>query len=168
MKSWMRVPWLLLCLPPLALHAKTGDRAAQIKTASTSTSANSGPNTKSVLTGNVRIVQGTMVASGDLAEIYTGADSQVSRVVLTGARAHLQQLDDQGHLMEADARRIDYDLATGRAVLTIDASAKKEAMGVATAPKIIYNVDDGTFSAEGTEAQPVHMTMYPAQKKRQP
>ena len=147
---------------------KTGDRTAQIKTESTSTDAAAGPNQKSLLSGNVRITQGTMVATGDQTEIYTGADSQVSRVVLTGARAHLEQMDDQGHLMEADARRIDYDLATGQAVLTGEASARKASMGVSTAPKILYNTDDGTFSAEGTESEPVHMTLYPAVRKTQP
>jgi len=121
-----------------------------------------------VLTGNVRIVQGSLVATGDLAEIYTGADSQVSRVVLTGGKAHIEQLDDQGHRMEADARRVDYDLVTSRAVLTGQASAKKESMGVTTAPKIIYNVADGTFSAEGSDEDPVHMTLYPRQPKPSP
>lgn len=159
---------LILCLLPMVALGKTGDRTAQIKTESTSSSATSGPNEKSVLSGNVRVTQGTMTATGDLAEIYTGQDSQVTRVVLTGARAHLEQMDDQGHLMEADARRIDYDLATGRAVLTGESSARKASMGVSTAPKIIYNTDDGTFSAEGTESEPVHMTLYPAIRKTQP
>jgi lipopolysaccharide transport protein LptA len=117
---------------------------------------------------NVRITQGTIVATGDQAEIYTGPDSQVTRVVLTGARAHLEQMDDQDHLMQADARRIDYDLATGQAVLTGEASARKAGMGVSTAPKILYNTDDGTFSAEGTEADPVHMTLYPSARKTKP
>jgi lipopolysaccharide export system protein LptA len=159
---------LLLCLLPLVAIGKTGDRTAQIKTESKSTDAAAGPNARSVLTGNVRITQGTMVVTGDQAEIYTGADSQVSRVVLTGARAHLQQLDDQDHLMEADARRIDYDLATGQAVLTGEASARKAGMGVSTAPKILYNTDNGTFSAEGTESDPVHMTLYPSARKTKP
>jgi lipopolysaccharide transport protein LptA len=67
--------------------------------------------------------------------------------------------------MEADARRIDYDLNTGRAVLTGQSTARKEGMGVATAPKIIYNVDDGTFSAEGNDSEPVHMMLYPRKQK---
>jgi lipopolysaccharide export system protein LptA len=164
-------PWglgVLVCLLPLLATGKSSDRSAPIQTSSTSTSSNAGPNTKSVLTGNVRIVQGTLVATGDLAEIYTGADSQVSRVVLTGGKAHIEQLDDQGHRMEADARRVDYDLVTSRAVLTGQASAKKESMGVTTAPKIIYNVADGTFNAEGSDGDPVHMTLYPRQPKPSP
>lgn len=160
-------PWalgILICLLPLLATGKSSDRSAPIQTSSTSTSSNAGPNTKSVLTGNVKIVQGTLVATGDQAEIYTGADSQVSRVVLTGGKAHIEQLDDQGHRMEADARRIDYDLVTSLAVLTGQASARKESMGVATAPKIIYHVNDGTFSAEGSDTDPVHMTLYPRQQ----
>jgi lipopolysaccharide export system protein LptA len=149
----------------LIATGKSSDRAAQIKTSSTSTSAMAGANAKSVLSGNVRIVQGTLIATGDQAEIYSGADAQVSRVVLIGSRAHLQQMDDQGHLMEADAHRIDYDLNTGRAVLTEQSSVHKEGMGVATAPKIIYNVDDGTFSAEGNESEPVRMMLYPRKQK---
>lgn len=157
-----------LCLIPFIAMGKSSDRSAPIHTSSTSTSSNAGPNTKSVLTGNVKIVQGTLVATGDQAEIYTGADSQVSRVVLTGNRAHIEQLDDQGHLMQADARRIDYDLVSSRAVLTGQSSARKEGMGEATAPKIIYNVDDGTFNAEGTDADPVHMTLYPRKQTSSP
>jgi lipopolysaccharide export system protein LptA len=155
---------VVLGLIPCIALGKSSDRSAPIQTSSTSTSSNAGPNTKSVLTGNVKIVQGTLVATGDQAEIYTGADSQVSRVVLTGGKAHIEQLDDQGHRMEADARRIDYDLVTSLAVLTGQASARKESMGIATAPKIIYNVNNGTFSAEGSDADPVHMTLYPRQQ----
>ena len=94
MKRQARMTGLLLCLLPLVAIGKTGDRTAQIKTESKSTDAAAGSDARSVLTGNVRITQGTMVATGDQAEIYTGPDSQVSRVVLAGARAHLQQLDD--------------------------------------------------------------------------
>lgn len=67
--------------------------------------------------------------------------------------------------MEADARQIDYDLTTGRAVLTGQSSAHKESFGTATAPTIIYNVDDGTFSAEGNDAEPVRMVLEPRKRK---
>jgi len=157
---------MLVCLIPLAVMAKSSDRTAQIKTSSTSTSVNAEANATSVLTGNVRIVQGTLLATGDRAVIYSGTDSQVSRVVLAGARAHLEQRDDLGQLMEADALRIDYDLTTGQAVLTGQASARKESMGTAAAPTIIYNVDTGTFSAEGSDADPVKMMLYPRQAKQ--
>lgn len=90
--------YMLAWLLPLAAMGKSSDRAAQITTSSTSSSADAGPNGKSVLTGNVRIVQGSLIATSDRADVYTGADSQVSRVVLVGARAHVQQVDDQGHL----------------------------------------------------------------------
>jgi lipopolysaccharide export system protein LptA len=144
---------------------KSSDRTAPITTSSTSSSADAGPNGKSVLNGSVRIVQGSLLATGDRADVYTGADSQVSRIVLVGARAHIQQTDDQGHLMEADARQIDYDLTTGRAVLTGQSSANKESFGTATAPTIIYNVNDGTFSAEGNDTEPVRMVLEPRKRK---
>jgi lipopolysaccharide export system protein LptA len=81
-----------------------------------------GPNTKSIVSGQVKIVQGTILVTGDTAELYAGPDSHIARVVVKGRKAHVEQKDDKGQLLKADADRVDYDLTTGRAVLTGSAS----------------------------------------------
>ncbi|HXP02025.1 MAG TPA: lipopolysaccharide transport periplasmic protein LptA [Luteibacter sp.] len=141
--------------------ARSNDRTQEVQVSGSSTSVINGPNTKSVVTGNVRIAQGTILVTGDLAELYSGADSHVTRVVVTGRKAHVEQQDDKGEWMKADADRIDYDLTAGLAVLTGSAQVIKGTSGTATAPKIIYHVDEATFQAEGDEHENVHMTLFP-------
>lgn len=148
-------------LLPVSALGKTGDRDEPVKVWSKSTSAFGGANTKSTLDGQVKIVQGSLTATGDHADLYAGAGSEIVRVVISGARAHIEQLDDKGQLMRADARCIDYNLTTGIAILTGESAVEKSALGSATGSKIIYNVDDGSFSATGTDTEPVHMVIQP-------
>ena len=44
--------------------------------------------------GNVLLTQGTLKATGVLATVYLDADNSVTRVVITGNQAHIEQLDD--------------------------------------------------------------------------
>jgi lipopolysaccharide export system protein LptA len=120
-----------------------------------------GPNTKSIVSGQVRIVQGTILVTGDTAELYAGPDSHIARVVVKGRKAHVEQQDDKGQLLKADADRVDYDLTTGRAVLTGSAQVVKAGSMTITAPKVIYNTDDSTCQAEGNEREDVHVTLLP-------
>lgn len=145
---------LLIMQPVLA---KQGDRNQPINSDQDSISGFYAPNTITTLTGHVVITQGTMKATGDLAKLYMDANQQVSRIVVTGKPAHIEQLDDDSRLMTGDAAQLDYDNVNEIAVLTGDAVVHQQGRGEAHADKITYNTQTYYATGEGN----VHMIMLP-------
>lgn len=161
-----RTRWgdLVLCAAlvlPFAAHAKTGDRNQPMTTSQASVNGFNAPNTTTTLTGNVVITQGSMKAKGDIAQLYLDADSQVSRIVMKGRPAHIQQLDDNNHLMTGEAPTLDYDNIHGIAVLQPSAVVTQEGMGEAHADKLTYNTQTAYFTGTGN----VSMTYVPRQRQ---
>lgn len=112
----------------------------------------------------VSIIQGTLKATGDYAKAYLDKDNNVTRVVLTGAPAHIQQLDDNGNLMEGNAATIDYDNVKGIAVLTGDAMVKQHGRGEAHGDKLTYNTGTSQMTGESNGDGLVHMIFQPRPK----
>lgn len=151
----------LASLLPLAAHGKTGDRNQPMNTSQVSVNGFNAPNTITTLTGNVVVTQGSMKASGDVAQVYLDGQSQVSRIVMKGRPAHIQQLDDNDHLMTGEAPTLDYDNIKGIAVLQPNAVVTQQGMGEAHADKLTYN----TNTAYVTGAGNVSMTYLPKQRQ---
>lgn len=123
------------------------------------------PNSISTLTGNVIITQGTLKLTGDLAKVYFDADENISRIVVTGKPAHVQQLDDSNNLMQGDAATLDYDNINSIAVLTGNASVKQQGRGEAHGDKLTYNTQTSEMTgSSGTDGR-VHMTFLPKNKQ---
>jgi lipopolysaccharide export system protein LptA len=95
--------------------------------------------------------------------IYTDADGTIDRVVLTGGRAHVEEIGDDGKLVNADAERIDYNVAKGFAVLTQNATISKVESGNASGDKITYDLNTGEMHAASSPGGLVHMTIVPKQ-----
>ncbi len=72
---------------------------------------------KAVLSGNVVIRQGSMLVQADVAEVEK-VDGRVRFVVLTGEPVHLEQEIEEEGLVQANALRIEYEVATGIITLT--------------------------------------------------
>src|SRR5579859_5193961 len=89
--------------------AKRADRQQLIRTYAKLTNVEDGPNGVTTLTGQVKVMQGNLLITGDTARLYFGADQQMTRAVVTGHPAHIQQLDEQDRLVQADADTLDYD-----------------------------------------------------------
>lgn len=159
--SLFRLCFALALLLPLAAHAKTGDRNQPMTTSQTSVNGFNAPNTITTLTGNVVVTQGSMKAKGDVAQIYLDADSQVSRIVMKGRPAHIQQLDDNDHLMTGEAPTLDYDNIHGIAVLQPNAVVTQQGMGDAHADTLTYNTQTAYFTGSGN----VSMTYLPKQRQ---
>jgi lipopolysaccharide export system protein LptA len=161
---------LLASLPLLALQpalAKQDDRQQPIDVHANSSSAYNQPNSMSKLIGNVIITQGTMKGTGDHANMYTDADTQISRVVLFGTaqkQAHIQQLDDNDQLMTGDADVIDYDNINGIAVLTGHASVHQQGRGESHGDKLTYNTNTSQMTGEANSGGQVHMIFLPKPK----
>jgi lipopolysaccharide export system protein LptA len=133
------------------------------------------------LRGNVRMVQGSLKASGAEAIMYqhpAGAkDAQgnsaaggVQRVVLTGKRAHLEERqDDGGGLVTAEAEKIDYNADTGVAELTGDVTVVQQGRGEFHGAHMTYNTNTGEMeSGDRTPAGRVHMIIQPRAKPAAP
>lgn len=60
---------------PASALAKSSDRSQPLQVDGSSTSVFQGPNSKSIVRGQVKIVQGTILITGDTAELYSGSDT---------------------------------------------------------------------------------------------
>ncbi len=159
--------WLLAACGLLALapaFAKQGDRDQPMLVDAKYFDGFQKPNTVSTLKGSVVIRQGTLKATGALAKVYFDAQSQISRVVLTGSPAHIEQLDDNGNTMLGDAATIDYDNVKGIAVLTGNASVKQQGRGEAHGDKLTYDTASSQMTGESGGTGTVHMVFQPKTK----
>lgn len=120
----------------------------------------------SYLRGNVHVVQGTMKANGAEATIHQKKNGDVARVVMTGKQAHVEQQQDGGGTMTADADRIDFDNDTGIAVLTGSVKVVQSGRGEFHGEKMTYNTNTGEMeSGETGSGGRVHMILQPKAKK---
>lgn len=157
----------LLALGLLALSpafAKKTDREQQMQVDAKHFDGFQKPNSISTLTGNVVITQGSLKASGAQAKVYFDANSQINRVVITGAPAHIEQLDDNGNLMQGEAASIDYQVDKDFAVLTGHASIKQKGRGEAHGDKLTYNTQTSEMTGESGGDGRVHMIFQPKPK----
>ncbi|MBD8872361.1 lipopolysaccharide transport periplasmic protein LptA [Rhodanobacter sp. DHB23] len=151
----------LLALAPLAASAKKSDRQQVMNYAARHTDAYNAPNTVTTLTGNVRITQGTMLVTGDVAKIYLDGDQQVSRVVVTGKPAHIQELDENNNLMTGDGTMLDYDNTNSIAVLTGNAVVNQQCRGEFHGDKLTYNQDTSQITGDTAGDGLVHGVILP-------
>lgn len=144
--------------------AKTSDRQQPMQVTAKHFDGFQKPNSVSTLTGQVVITQGSLKATGSEAKVYFDADSQISRVVITGAPAHLQQLDDNNNLVLGDAAKLDYDNLKGIAVLSGHASINQKGRGEAHGDKLTYNTQTSQMTGESAGDSLVHMIFQPTSK----
>lgn len=154
---------LLSLLPALAL-AKKSDRDLPMNYVAKTTNAFNAPNTITTLTGNVKITQGTLLVTGDVAKLYLDADTQIARIVVTGNPAHIQELDENNELVQGDGQTLNYDNDNQIAVLTTNAWVKQQGRGEFHGDKLTYNSNTqlitGVAGADGL----VHGVILPKPK----
>ncbi|HET7359242.1 MAG TPA: lipopolysaccharide transport periplasmic protein LptA [Rhodanobacteraceae bacterium] len=147
----------------LPVAAKQSDRQQQVFVTADHFDGMNAPNSVSHLRGHVVITQGTLKASGNTADVYFDADSGVSRVLLKGAPAHVQQMDDHGNLMTGSAATVDYQVAKDVAILTGNAQVKQKNRGEARGDKLVYNTRTSAMSGESGGDSRVHLIFQPKQ-----
>jgi lipopolysaccharide export system protein LptA len=152
----------LLAIQPAL--ARKSDRQQEMHVAAKNFDGFQKPNSVSTLTGNVVITQGTLKATGAQAKVYFDAESQISRVVITGSPAHLEQLDENNNLVLGDATSLDYDNLKGIAVLSGNASITQKGRGDAHGDKLTYNTETSEMTGESGGDGMVHMTFKPKTK----
>jgi lipopolysaccharide export system protein LptA len=117
------------------------------------------------LTGNVRIVQGTLKVTADKAVVTQNDKQEVSRAILTGAPARLSEDLEDGGRLDGQATQIDYDMAGQRVVLTGNAVVAQP-QGELRGERITYDLETGRLDAGGPEGgNRVFLRMNPQPKK---
>ena len=135
---------LLLLAATSPLAALESDREQPMQINSDRFEAGMDTNT-TVLTGNVRIVQGSLVVKAARADI-TQDKGEVSRALLTGAPATLKQTMTGGGELNASARTIDYKLAEESVDLSGDVILERP-QGTLRSEKVTYSVKTGRLAA---------------------
>lgn len=155
---------MLLALTPFAASAKKSDRQQVMNYAAKHTDAYNAPNTVTTLTGSVRITQGTMLLTGNIAKIYMDGAQQMSRVVVTGTPghpAHIQELDENNNLMTGDAATLDYDAINDIVVLTGNAVVVQQCRGEFRGDKLTYNQNTSQITGDTGGDGLVHGVILP-------
>lgn len=172
----------LFCAP-LAAHALSSDRekemiiSAEYSRIEPDRSGNAPSMT--ILKGDVQISQGTLKARSDTATIEQARvgtkdaqgneiGGQISRVIMTGEPAHLEQRQDGGGMMRATARRIDYQLATNSVELSGNVVVNQQGRGEFRGEHMTYDTLTGTMESGAEAGGRVHMRIEPRRKSTPP
>lgn len=154
----------LFALTPFAASAKKSDRQQPMNYWAKQTDAYNAPNTVTTLTGDVKITQGTMLLTGNIAKIYLDGAQQVSHVVVTGTPghpAHIQELDENNNLMTGDAATLNYDAINDIAVLTGNAVVVQQCRGEFHGDKLTYNQNTSQITGDTGGDGLVHGVILP-------
>ena len=163
---------------PCAL-ARTGDRdqAMDIRADHSKTTQGSAKAAGvTVLTGNVRMVRGTMKANAAQATLHQHPDgakdasgndisNEIQRVILTGKPAHLEEIGNDGDLVISNADKIDYNADTSVAVLDGNVSVVRQGRSEFHGEHMVYNTETGEMESGNLNgSEPVHIVIQPKAK----
>jgi lipopolysaccharide export system protein LptA len=138
---------LLAIVLPIDSLAKTSDRSQPMDVEADRTDAGIGDDSDAILTGNVKITQGTLEVDADRATIQRKA-GDISQVVLTGAPAVLKQVNDNGEPMHARAAQIVYTMSSDIVVLT-GGVVIEQPRGTLRGETIKYDLKSGRLDGGG-------------------
>jgi len=159
---------LLACLAAPAAHALGNDRDKPMDVTADYSKINQGKDKQpgtTYLRGNVRVVQGTMKANAAEATIHQKSNGDVLRVVMNGKQAHVEQQQDGGGTMTADADQIDFNNETSIAVLTGDVKVVQAGRGEFHGEKMTYNTNTGEMESGDTSGNSrAHIILQPKAK----
>ena len=151
---------LLFALSASSANALQSDRDKAMDIGADSTLADLGINGSAVLSGNVRISQGTLNIESARATVVR-KQGAIDNAKLEGAPARLQQDLDSGGRMNARARTIDYDVSNEILLLTGDVVVTQPE-GDVRGERIRYDLKTGRLEGGGGRVQ---MTIPPRAAK---
>lgn len=144
----LALPFLLAAaLVPGAVGAKESDRNQPMSIDAGGQSGSINGTGKTLLSGGVIIVQGTMELRSSEGELYMN-DGEIVRAVFIGKQAHLKQQLDDGTWMNATADRIDYDIRAETLTLTGNYKVDSE-RGSNAGQRMVYNTRTGDMQSGG-------------------
>lgn len=136
--------WLLCA----TAHALPSDKTQEMKF-STKSSAYDSKQGRLVLTGQVKIIQGTLEMTADKVTLIYDDKQKLQSLVAEGLPARYQQQPEANQaVIHAEANSITYNLSKEH--LTLDKNALVEQKGATTrGGRIDYDITAGTVSASG-------------------
>ncbi|MCX7563612.1 lipopolysaccharide transport periplasmic protein LptA [Xanthomonadaceae bacterium XH05] len=108
---------------------------------------------------DVVITQGSLRIEARRATVSRD-DGEVTRVVLEGAPASLQQENDDGVLMKAQAGRIHYD-TTSETVVLSGAVRIDQGRDTFRGERVRYDTRNGRITGDGGDGGRIHLTIQP-------
>ena len=114
---------------------------------------------------DVIITQGTLRIEAAHAAV-TRDNGEVTKVVLQGQPAALQQENDEGVLMKAQAHRIDYDINTETVVLTGSVRID-QGRDVFRGERVRYDTRSARITGDGGEGGRIQLTIQPKNRATQ-
>ncbi len=158
-RRWLSLLCVALALPAWALES---DRQQPMQIKSDRFETGMDDNT-TVLTGNVRITQGSLVVTAARADV-TQDKGEVSRALLTGKPATLVQRIEGGGEMNARAQTIDYKLTEETVELRGDVVLERP-QGTLRSERVTYSVKTGRLAAGEGVGGGVQMVIPPKAPK---
>ena len=138
---------LLLAFPQA--HALKSDRQQPLDIRADASDGTLGDGT-ATLRGNVEIRQGTLLIRSDLARVER-VEGRVRRFQLEGAPVHLQQEIEEEGLVRAEARKVEYEVATG--IVTLSGEADVEHPQYHISGEVLrYDMNEQHFQGSGGQA----------------
>jgi lipopolysaccharide export system protein LptA len=138
---------LLLAFQPA--HALKSDRQQPLDVRADASDGTLGDGT-ATLRGNVEITQGTLLIRADVARVER-VEGRVRRFELDGAPVHLQQEIEQEGLVIAEARKVEYEVATGIVTLTGGANVEHPQYHI-SGEVLRYDMNIQHFQGSGGDA----------------
>ena len=139
---------LLLALSPA--HALKTDRQQPLEVKADATDGTLGDGI-ATLRGNVEVRQGTLLIRADVARVER-VEGRVRRFELDGNPVHLQQQIEEEGLVAAEARKVEYEVASGIVTLTGDADVDHPQYHI-SGEVLRYDMNAQHFQGSGSDAE---------------
>jgi lipopolysaccharide export system protein LptA len=101
------------------------------------------------LRGNIEIRQGTLLIRADIANVQK-SEGRVQRIELNGTPVTMQQEIEQEGLVTAEAKRMEYEVASGIVTLTGAADVVHPQYNI-SGEVLVYDMNQQHFSGSGDE-----------------
>ncbi|WP_159015461.1 lipopolysaccharide transport periplasmic protein LptA [Cognatiluteimonas profundi] len=138
---------------------RTTDRRQPMDAEANQNTCSLGDAGQCVMTGNVRITQGSLDISAAKATIFR-AGGDISRALLSGSPVVLKQEMDDGTPMTARANNVDYNLSTDVVIFTGDVVIQQP-RGTMSGQRVVYNLKTGNVDSGGEGGGRVKMRIMP-------
>lgn len=140
--------------------ARSSDRNQPLDVESNSNDCSIADDGPCTFTGNVRMVQGSLVVHAARANVLRGG-GDIRRVILAGSPVTLSQELDNGSTLNARASQVDYDMTTDTVVFTGNANIDQPGRGSIAGERIVYNMKSGQVQSGGDSGGRVKMRILP-------
>lgn len=155
----------ICCVPVEMVLARSDDRDKPIHITADTAELNDKTGI-SIYRGDVKMVQGTTILTGDVVTIYS-TDSEVERIISIGELATYQETTDDGDDVYAEAEEMIYNRLLSTIDLYRDAKVTQEE-NVFKSEHILYKIEEELIEAGNNlpdqQKERVNMTIMPESK----